>query len=108
MVHTPRLTAAPTTLVRNQQRWTARFARICAGECTGDWATAAAKRAIRESLLTITHRKCIYCESALGVTSELNIEHYLAKTLRPEIAFEWTNLLPACRICNGEKGETDH
>jgi uncharacterized protein (TIGR02646 family) len=108
MVHTPRRTAAPARLVRNRQRWTARFARICAGECQGDWATRIAKAVIRGSLLTITHGKCIYCESPLGVTSELNIEHYIAKTVKPESAFEWTNLLPACRLCNGQKGEADH
>ena len=108
MIQTPRRTTAPARLLRHQQRWTARFARICAGECTGDWATRAAKSVISGALLAITHGKCIYCESTLGVTSELNIEHYIAKSVRPEIAFEWTNLLPACRLCNGEKGEADH
>ena len=108
MIHTPRRTSAPIGLLRHEQRWTARFARICAGEYTGDWATRRAKKVIRDSLLTITHGKCIYCESTLGVTSELNVEHYIAKSVRPEISFEWTNLLPACRLCNGEKGEADH
>jgi uncharacterized protein (TIGR02646 family) len=56
----------------------------------------------------MTHGKCIYCESALGVTSEANVEHYHAKTLKPEMAFEWTNLLPACEMCNGAKRATDH
>ena len=50
----------------------------------------------------------MYCESALEVTSYLEIEHYVAKTVTPELAFEWTNLLPACRLCNNAKGEQDH
>jgi hypothetical protein len=38
----------------------------------------------------------------------MEIEHYEAKTIRPERAFEWTNLFPACRECNGSKGNSDH
>jgi hypothetical protein len=32
----------------------------------------------------------------------------VAKTVTPALAFEWTNLLPACRLCNNAKGEQDH
>jgi len=38
----------------------------------------------------------------------LEIEHYVAKTLRPDQAFEWTNLFPVCRLCNNSKGDIDH
>jgi len=50
----------------------------------------------------------VYCESALEVTAYLEIDHYVAKTVTPALAFEWTNLLPACRLCNNAKGEQDH
>ena len=50
----------------------------------------------------------MYCESVLEVTSYVEIEHYVAKTVTPELAFEWSNLLPACRLCNNAKGEHDH
>ncbi len=50
----------------------------------------------------------MFCESALELTSYLEIEHYEAKTVSPALAFEWTNLLPACRLCNNAKGEEDH
>jgi uncharacterized protein (TIGR02646 family) len=56
----------------------------------------------------MAHGKCVYCESTLGVTAYLEIEHYVAKTVTPALAFEWTNLLPACRLCNNAKGELDH
>lgn len=56
----------------------------------------------------MAYGKCVFCESALGVTTYLEIEHYVAKTVNSELAFEWTNLLPACRLCNNAKGEQDH
>jgi hypothetical protein len=36
------------------------------------------------------------------------VEHYVAKSIRTDLAFDWTNLLPACRLRNGSKGEEDH
>jgi uncharacterized protein (TIGR02646 family) len=56
----------------------------------------------------MAHGKCVYCESALEVTSYLEIDHYVAKTASRYMAFEWTNLLPGCRLCNDAKGEQDH
>jgi uncharacterized protein (TIGR02646 family) len=107
MIHTPR-PSAPARLARKQQAWTARYLTIFAGDSGKDWATPVAKRLIREALLSMTRGKCIYCESILELTSRAHVEHYHAKTLRPEIAFDWTNLLPACEICNDSKGVTDH
>jgi uncharacterized protein (TIGR02646 family) len=108
MIHTPRRTAAPAKLLRYRHKWSARFSQICTGDRQGEWATPLAKKVIRESLLAMSHGKCVYCESALGVTSEAHIEHYHARMLRQEAAFEWSNLLPACGICNGSKAAEDH
>ena len=63
---------------------------------------------MQDALYPLAHGKCAFCEGVLGVTTYLEIEHYLAKTLFPEQVFEWTNLLPACRLCNGSKGDQDH
>jgi hypothetical protein len=38
----------------------------------------------------------------------MEIEHYHAKTVHEDLVFEWRNLFPACRVCNGTKGERDH
>jgi hypothetical protein len=38
----------------------------------------------------------------------MEIEHYHAKTVQQDLVFEWRNLFPACRVCNGTKGERDH
>lgn len=42
------------------------------------------------------------------MTSYLEIEHYVAKTIHPGRAFEWENLFPICRFCNGSKRDIDH
>jgi hypothetical protein len=42
------------------------------------------------------------------VTSFIEIEHYHAKTVRPESVFDWQNLFPACGICNRRKADLDH
>jgi len=44
----------------------------------------------------------------LEVSSYLEVDHYVAKTVACELAFEWTNLLPACQCCNTAKGQHDH
>ena len=59
-------------------------------------------------MLKLAHGKCAFCESLLEVTSFLEIEHYSAKTIHPGLAFEWDNLFPICRFCNGCKRDIDH
>jgi hypothetical protein len=85
--------------------WTARWLAIHAGRKKGDWATSAAKRILAGEMRKLARGKCAFCESLLEVTSFLEIEHYTAKTVHPERAFEWENLFPICRVCNGSKGE---
>jgi len=108
MVHTPRTLPPPSQLVKHRAKWTARFQATLSGGARKDWATPHAKSVLRTALRELAHGKCVFCESALEVTTYLEIEHYLAKTANPDLAFEWTNLLPACRLCNNAKGEQDH
>src|ERR1700691_890118 len=99
MVHLQR-GSAPSQLTRFHALWTERWLRITRGESSGDWATKTAKGAIYVELRRLAHRKCAFCESKLELTSYLEIEHYWAKTARPERAFDWQNLFPVCRLCN--------
>jgi len=78
------------------------------GQRRGDWATKRAKETLSEELRKMTYEKCAFCESLLGVTSYLEIEHYTAKTVRTEESFDWMNLFPICRLCNNAKGAIDH
>src|SRR5271156_84357 len=108
MVRTRARPGAPDQLLKYAARWTARFERIRAGSHGGDWATRAAKKTIGVALRGLAHGKCVYCESPLGVTVDLEVDHYVAKTVAPHLAFEWSNLLPACRLCNRPKLDHDH
>jgi len=93
----------PALLERRKSTWTDRWVQINRGERNGDWATLSAKKAIALELRRMAHRKCAFCEGKLELTAYLEIEHYWPKTLRPEQAFNWSNLFPICRICNNAK-----
>ena len=108
MVRTPRNVPEPGELVANRSKWTVRYKRIVAGAAHGDWATRGAKRALSVALYKLAHGKCVFCESPLEVSGDLEVEHYTAKTLNPDLAFVWTNLLPSCRLCNRSKSDLDH
>ncbi len=98
----------PSGLVRYGALWTQRWLAIRSGSQDGDWATQRAKEILSGELRRLTFGKCAFCEGLLGVTAYLEIEHYVAKTLDPAIAFQWENLFPICRLCNSAKSNTDH
>jgi len=108
MVQTRHRGPPPEKLVKRRGFWTSRWEEIHARLRQWDWATSSAKEVLREALLPLTHGKCAFCESTLGVTDSPQVEHYVAKTVAPSLAFEWTNLLPACGKCNGAKLDVDH
>ena len=70
---------------------------------------------VRKRLLNDQHDKCCFCEKGREHVHE--VEHFRPKTaVRQEkrdpqeypgyywLAYEWSNLLMACRFCNGTKG----
>jgi uncharacterized protein (TIGR02646 family) len=59
------------------------------------------KSALRES----AHRKCMYCESKIGVIDYAHIEHIKPKSKYSEMEFVWENLGYSCAICNDNKGD---
>ncbi len=108
MVRTRTRPGPPGPLLTNAARWTTRFEAILKGTQKGDWATLSAKKALGPALRELAHGKCVYCESALDLTVDMEVDHYIAKTVSPALAFEWTNLLPSCRLCNRPKLNHDH
>lgn len=98
--------AEPDFLVQNRATWTARW--IHRAPKRAEWASRRIKRKLLVPLLAFSYGKCAFCEQILGLTSYIEIEHYQAKTIRPELVFDWQNLFPICRVCNGSKGELDH
>lgn len=69
---------------------------------TNVWNHDFLKRALRE----YSFEKCCYCEVNIDEESKYcEVEHYLPKKHFPDLVLEWTNLLPSCKRCNGQKGE---
>ncbi|MCL1874823.1 MAG: hypothetical protein FWF87_01025 [Synergistaceae bacterium] len=63
---------------------------------------------IKDRLEQMSNGKCCYCEGKLGKDDkEMNIDHYHPKCKYPEEVVSWTNLLPACKTCNGNKRSHD-
>lgn len=63
---------------------------------------------IKASLLRQSHGKCSFCECELGIESKyLEVEHFAYKKLYPNEVVSWSNLMAACRRCNGQKGQHD-
>ena len=63
---------------------------------------------VREPLWNLHRGKCCYCERKRGINRESDIEHYRPKAaVKGEnhpgywwLAYEWTNYLFSCKICN--------
>jgi uncharacterized protein (TIGR02646 family) len=65
---------------------------------------------VKQTLVEMFHGKCAYCESKITHIDYGHIEHYRPKAGprgRPDLTFEWTNLLLACGICNGGEHKSD-
>ena len=67
--------------------------------------------ALRDALWIQQHKKCCYCEVVRGKRREIDVEHFRPKARVEEdethlgywwIAYEWENLLYACKCCNQE------
>lgn len=62
-------------------------------------------REIKQTLLTETNDKCVYCESKIGHNCPGDIEHKIPKSIRQDLIFAWDNMTIACSECNTKKGE---
>jgi uncharacterized protein (TIGR02646 family) len=63
---------------------------------------------IKAALFPISHYKCAFCECIPEEGGgNIEVEHFLPKSLYPLLTFEWSNLLPVCRKCNGYKLDWD-
>jgi hypothetical protein len=63
---------------------------------------------IKRGLLDFSRNKCCYCEVNIKEESKyLEVEHFHHKNIYKDEVMEWDNLLPACKRCNGQKGDHD-
>jgi 5-methylcytosine-specific restriction endonuclease McrA len=63
--------------------------------------------AVKTPLFESSHQKCAYCECNATEGGYIEIDHFRPKSIYPESVFEWNNLLPSCRQCNGMKSDHD-
>jgi uncharacterized protein (TIGR02646 family) len=65
---------------------------------------------IKNALVRMFSGKCAYCESQIRHIEYGHIEHFHPKRGprgRPDLTFEWSNLLLACGVCNGPEYKSD-
>ena len=62
---------------------------------------------IKSTLIISSHGKCAFCECIPSEGGNVEVEHFKPKSIYPKHTFDWTNLLPACRKCNGNKLDHD-
>lgn len=55
---------------------------------------------VRDMLLALTEKECVYCGTFIGGGKSWEVEHYLPKEKFPRLSYCWTNLLPGCAACN--------
>ena len=107
---------APRVLIDNQDAWTKNLLK--AVESYGGYSNIpdAEKKSllshykhkdIQKILFESSHQKCAFCECKPGESSNIEVEHFEPKSIYPELAFEWNNLLPSCRKCNEAKLDFD-
>lgn len=108
--------AAPRVLVDNKAIWTQNL--LDAINAHGEYSKIPESekkqlliyyrhRDIQEALSASSHRKCAFCECKPGESGNIEVEHFEPKSLYPDLAFEWDNLLPSCRKCNEAKSDYD-
>lgn len=62
---------------------------------------------IKAALIESSYGKCAFCECVPSEGGNVEVEHFKPKSKYPSSTFEWNNLLPACRRCNGNKDDHD-
>jgi uncharacterized protein (TIGR02646 family) len=58
---------------------------------------------VKETLLQMSGRRCFYCGTHLRVGGHLRVDHFRPQAIYPKLAYEWSNLLGSCEICNERK-----
>ncbi|MGM0217660.1 HNH endonuclease [Enterococcus sp. AZ126] len=63
---------------------------------------------IKQELLKMSNKKCVYCEAPLEVPGVyMEVDHFFPKSIYEDKVVEWDNLLPSCKTCNIKKGNHD-
>lgn len=96
--------APPPILTKNGSKWLTRLRGAESRKEETRWRDKYRQKSVKDALVRLFHGKCAYCESKITHVDYGDIEHFHPKSGpsgRPELTFEWSNLLLACGICNG-------
>lgn len=116
MIKLERPINAPLILINNHQKWTDILLALVSKYGSYEDIPAKIKESavkyyrhqdIKDALFPTSYRKCAFCEVFPEDSGHIEVEHFNPKSLYPEETFQWNNLLPACRRCNGSKDDHD-
>ncbi|MBP6664787.1 MAG: TIGR02646 family protein [Chitinophagales bacterium] len=103
----------PTCLELNAEQWNNDYVERRAENltCQFSWRTYERKPVnehLEPVLLEMTKNHCAFCDCyELGADIKPTIEHFDPKTRSPHLAYEWTNLFPACHYCQEKNNAFD-
>jgi hypothetical protein len=102
-------TDKPDILTKNAAAWTRELLDGIAAKRDPKeiWKNRYNHPQIKAALIEETSGKCAYCESKLLHVTYGDIEHIIAKKVKPDFTYEWDNLTLACDICNTNKGKRE-
>ncbi|GMU87563.1 MAG: hypothetical protein AMXMBFR48_28040 [Ignavibacteriales bacterium] len=101
-------TAKPKVLIKNDTKWTKAIKAAKTKEQLKKAVEKYKHAEIKQSLLEMFHGKCGFCESKITNVDFGDIEHFKPKSIFPELAVTWENLLLSCKKCNGSSQKSDH
>lgn len=100
-------TSKPRVLVKNGTRWKNAIIAATSEETKKKAISKYKQTEIKEALIDMFSGKCGFCESYIENVDFGDIEHFKPKSIFPELAVDWDNLLLSCKKCNGagQKGD---
>lgn len=87
-----------------------RYDRLTAPNCLSSkqgkltWqSSGACYQSIQNILGKANQEHCAFCDGKLGIESKSTVEHFRPKIEFPELIYAWSNLFPACDVCQSAK-----
>ena len=109
----------PELLTKNKAQWTAPWVAHYRWQSNGSVDQERPKKPtdnhwlkdeVRLLLIRDFHNNCGYCGESLPtpqgiLASKGDVDHFLPKSIKPELVYEWTNYIWSCKPCNELKNE---
>jgi uncharacterized protein (TIGR02646 family) len=115
LIETPRILLSSRTEEAKRKAWAVYEDSNIQEKVVFDYSIIRSKE-VMDALLRLFHSKCAYCESSIGDTQPVDIEHFRPKLRAINLdgkidqyhyfwlAYEWNNIFSVCSECNRSKG----